>query len=133
MKLSAQAEEVFLGFGRRFNLKLERHVHEGGDICVTYAAQDGLKEKVWMCFGNVDEISFGIGDFFSGSAFPCPDAFDDFIQNMDGILSGRYRLRYGWFRAVLEEPSGETWKVRARYSGPKWNGFLFKVFVNSPN
>lgn len=132
MTLSERAEEIFLGFGRRFNLVPERLTREPDSVCVYYNAQDGLQQKVWMCFDNADEISFGVGDFFGGSAFPCPDAFDDFILNMDGVLSGRYRIRYGWFRAVLEEPSGEAWTVKARYSGPRWNGFRFKVFINSP-
>lgn len=132
MRLSEQADEIFTGFGRRFNLVPERDTYEDGDICIYYNPQAGLKEKVWMCFVNPDEVSFGVGDFFSGSAFPCPEAFDGFIQNMDGILSGQYRIRYRWFGAVLEEPSGEKWSLRAKYSGPKWNGFRLKVFVNSP-
>ncbi|WFE75777.1 hypothetical protein [Roseinatronobacter sp. S2] len=132
MNLSEQAEEIFSGFGRRFNLICERKTYDDGDICVVYDRQIGLQEKVWMCFGNIDEISFGVGEFFGGSAFPCPEAFDGFIEDMDGILSGRYRIRYGWFRSVLEEPFDKTWKIRERYSGPTWNGFRFKVFANTP-
>jgi hypothetical protein len=86
-----------------------------------------------MCFGNVDEISYGVGEFFGGSCFPCPDTFSDFKEKMDGIISGNYRIRYGWFMSVLEEQVGELWVTKARYSGPRWNGFLFKIFCNCPH
>lgn len=132
MKLSERAESIFLDFGCKFSLVSERKTYDDGDVCLFFDTQFGLQEKVWMCFGNVDEISYGVGKFFKGSCFPCPDAFDDFKQRMDGILSGQYRIRYGRFKSVLEEQVGENWETRARYLGPRWNGFRFKIFVNCP-
>jgi hypothetical protein len=132
MSLSAYADKIFMEFGRRFDLVAKRTTYEDGEVCVFYDKQVGLDEEVWMCFGNIDEISYGVGDFFSSSAFPCPSAFSWFIENMDGILSGQNRIRYGWFSSVLEEPLEGSWKIIARYSGPNWNGFRWRVFINRP-
>lgn len=128
--LSEEAENLFLGFGRRFNLLAKRKSLGDGGVYVLYDRQAGLDESIWMCFDNVDEISYRVGDFYGGSAFPCPEAFGDFKELVDGIISGEYRIRYGWFGSVLEEELDGQWRVKSRYSGPRWNGFRFQTFVN---
>ncbi|WP_124110652.1 hypothetical protein [Palleronia sp. THAF1] len=132
MELSESTIATFMEFGERFNLLAQQEIYEDGAICVFYDRQAGLDEDIWMCFNNIDEISYSAGKFFGGSAFPCPDALNDFTESINGILSGRHQIRYGWFGSVLEEKVGETWKIRGRYSSPHWNGFRFRTFANKP-
>ena len=133
MSISIQVKQIFADFGRRYDITAKEETYENGDFCFFYGQQCGLQEKVWMCFDNIDEISFGVGKFFGSSVFPCPDALRDFEEKVDGIISGRNRIRYGWFKSVLEKPDGKKWKIVAKYYGSAWNGVRFRIFTNSPD
>lgn len=133
-----QAKALFEKLAQNYSLSAE--FTEDHALCCTFPIQEQLKEEVWMCFQNSDEINFGVGNFFVGSAFHCPRAFKEFEKSMSGILSGEYRIRYNRFGAVLEEPNGDTWILRSQYNwqprplhhGSDKSGFDEVIFQNTP-
>lgn len=130
MSQGLAAEKFFQSTAQRFDLLWHRKDWPDNEFCYVFEIQDGLQEQVCFCFDGIDEVTFSVGSLFTASFFPCPTAFEKFERLANGFLAGEMRLRYHFFRSVLEEPDGDSWKIIARYSGTKWLGFRSRISIN---
>jgi hypothetical protein len=91
------------------------------EISITLPVQPGLKQSVWLCLQNHDELHFAVGCFWC-EWFPCtiPEKVERYVAAVCGYLSGQYRIiegrRFGrCIRAKLQRPSGESWETIASW------------------
>ena len=92
------------------------------EISITIPVQSGVKQKVWLCLQNGDELHFSVGHFWL-EWFPCtnPERVESFIDAVVGFLSGKYRIIEHFrgekcFKAELQAPKSDSWQT----IGTRW-------------
>ena len=91
------------------------------EISFTLPVQPGLKQSVWLCLQNHDELHLAIGSFWC-EWFPCtlPEKVERYVSAVCGYLSGEYRIIEGrragrCIRAKLQRPTGDSWETVASW------------------
>lgn len=105
------------------SLRMERNENAPVELSITLPQQKGLKQKIWLCLQNGDELHFQVGHFWL-SWFPCTDESitNAYIETVIGYLSGKYRVyeHYRGKRCVkseLQMPRNGSWKTIATSGG----------------
>lgn len=104
-------------------ITMEKNENDPVELSITIPLQNGIKQKIWLCLQNDDELHFQVGNF-QLSWFPCTDEskVKSFIDSVAGYISGKYRI-YEHYRgercvkAELQIPSNGLWKTIGT-SGP---------------
>ena len=87
------------------------------ELSITLPIQPGLKQQVWLCLQNNDELHFSVGHFWL-EWFPCtnPDRVRAYIDAVCGYLSGEYRVLEHYrgnrcVKAELQAPAAADWET----------------------
>jgi hypothetical protein len=120
----ARLEEVLATLRRRFpSLAVDRCADAPGvDALVRLPVQTGLEVEIDLSLQNNDELHLTAGHFWV-EWFPCHDQriFDDFMDAVVGLISGRYRIVEQFVRgrptqAKLQRPEGDGWRTVASWA-----------------
>jgi hypothetical protein len=106
------------------------------EVLWKFPVQPGLLHPIVLCLQNNDELTFGVGDFWS-YMFPYPDVFAKFEMIIDAWVEGRARteMRFGWFihGPELQIRDGAVWKSIYR-AGSHWGRRpLPQILMNTPD
>ena len=112
------ARQAVAEIAARFpTLNMVENPQEPVDLSITLPIQPGLKQKVWLCLQNNDELHFTVGHFWL-QWFPCtnPDRVRAYIDAVCGYLSGEYRVLEHYrgkccVKAELQVPSAADWET----------------------
>jgi hypothetical protein len=110
------AERVFAEIAARFpELRMERDANAPVEISVNLPIQPGLKQDVWLCLQNNDELHLAVSNFWL-EWFPCTDAAiaDAYRDAVIGYLAGTYRVLEHYrgkrcVKAQLQVPGEDGW------------------------
>jgi hypothetical protein len=87
------------------------------ELSITLPIQPGLKQQVWLCLQNNDELHFSVGHLWL-DWFPCtnPDRVRAYIDSVCGYLSGEYRVLEHYrgnrcVKAELQAPAAADWET----------------------
>ena len=129
---NAECEEIarkaFTEIASRFpNLSMTEDQGKPVEISITIPVQPGLRQKVWLCLQNKDELHFGVGHLWL-EWFPCsnPSKVQRYVESVSGYLSDLYRVIEYYrgpkcVRATLEAPTRNGWKTVGSYSRVFWS------------
>lgn len=93
-----------------------------------FPTQTNLKADLWASFNGFDELNFGVSDFFSATLIVERFSIEDFRDRIEGIVTGRYRIRQRFYTSKLEAPVDGSWKTLATYSSGRWYGWTPTIF-----
>ncbi len=108
---TTKAERLFLEFANRHDLRFEPDAEAPVEVCWRFPVQPGLSTPITLALQNLDELNFGVGEFWS-YFFP----FDDIATRFEGFINawieGDARVvmtsrSSGW----LQIRDGATWKT----------------------
>jgi hypothetical protein len=137
------ARKGFAEIASRFpNLRMTEDQGKPVEISITLPVQPGLRQRVWLCLQNKDELHFQVGHFWL-EWFPCsnPSKVQNYVESVSGYLSGQYRVIEHYrgrmcVRATLEAPTESGWKTVGTYSRAFWSLIPWKESLvelsNSP-
>ncbi|GGE48783.1 hypothetical protein GCM10007421_23820 [Halopseudomonas oceani] len=87
------------------------------ELSVTIPVQPGIKQEIWLCLQNYDELHFSVGHFCLGW-FPCtdPERVSEYVDAVCGFIGGESRVieQYRGDRCVkarLQAPDQGKWKT----------------------
>ena len=105
------AQAIFADFAARHDLAFTAAVGTPMELLWDFPEQPGLAHPITLCLSNGDELSFGVGDFWS-YFFPFADVKDLFEAVLDAWMEGRARIAvYRGRKRTLEMREGEGWRV----------------------
>ena len=111
-----EAEALFGRFAARHRLS-----YNIGDAPVEvlwkFPVQEGLYHPIVLCLQNNDELSFGVGDFWSYK-FPYPQVKTEFERLISAWVEGRARTvpRSGWISQTVDLQVIENGVWRSAYA-----------------
>lgn len=88
------AREAFAAIGARFPwMKMTEDEEVLVELSVTIPVQPGIKQEVWLCLQNHDELHFSVGHFRL-EWFPCtdPKRVSDYVEAVRGFIAGESRI-----------------------------------------
>ena len=96
---------------------------------MVFSIQSGSVFKIKMRSGSLLTGSFTYSSF--------PFAKEEWVEqsfrtNLEGFLSGRFRIREGWFWTYLEAPGPDGWVTESRYTGGYHRRRRGHITVNIP-
>ena len=84
---SEDAEQLFRRFAERHGLRYEAQPDPPIELLWTFPAQPKLSRAVTLGLQNMDELNFGVGDFWS-YFFPFADVAAEFEAVLDAWVAG---------------------------------------------
>jgi hypothetical protein len=107
------------------------------ELSITLPVQPGLRQKVWLCLQNMDELHFSVGHFLL-EWFPCskPSRVSDYVDAVSGYLSGTYRILEFYrgkrcVKAQLQAPDSGSWRAvgtwRTLWSAIPWKDSIVEL------
>jgi hypothetical protein len=130
-----RAEALFRDIAGKFGLSIDLEEDEYVELSMLLPVQDGLQHQIWLCLQDQDEVWFVVDSFFTYSSFPFAEeewVEQSFRTNLEGFLSGRFRIREGWFWTYLEAPGPDGWVTESRYTGGYHRRRRGHITVNIP-
>jgi hypothetical protein len=117
------AHQAIADIAARFpTLRMVENPEDPVELSITLPIQPGLKQKVWLCLQNIDELHFSVGNFWL-EWFPCtnPDRVREYVEAVCGYLSGEYRVLEHYrgkrcVKAELQAPAAADWKTIGTWS-----------------
>jgi hypothetical protein len=108
---TAKAERLFQEFAKRHGLRFEPDAEAPIEVCWTFPVQPGLSIPITLGLQNLDELNFGVGEFWS-YFFPFDDVAARFEELIDAWTEGDARVAMtgrssGW----LQIRDGASWKT----------------------
>lgn len=108
---TAKAERLFREFAKRHDLRFESDLEVPMELCWTFPVQPGLSMPITLGLQNLDELNFGVGEFWS-YFFPFDDVAPRFEGFIDAWIEGDARVAMtgrssGW----LQVRDGVSWKT----------------------
>ncbi len=104
------------------NLSMVENPKDPVELSITLPIQPGLKQKVWLCLQNNDELHFSVGNFWL-EWFPCtdPSRVSAYVDAVCGYLSGEYRVLEHYrgkrcVKAELQCPVAASWRTIGTWS-----------------
>lgn len=112
------AKDAFAEIGARFPWLQQIEDREGPvELSVTIPVQPGIKQEIWLCLQNYDELHFSVGHFWL-EWFPCtdPKRVSEYMAAVCGFIAGESRIieHYRGDRCVkaqLQLPDQGEWKT----------------------
>jgi hypothetical protein len=103
------------------NLRMVEEQNPNVEIAIVVPVQPGLKQQVWLCLQNGDELSLSVGHLHV-EWFPCTSSAraSAYFEAVTGFLSGRYRILEHYrnekcFKAQLQAPGNGAWHTVATW------------------
>ena len=119
---TAEAEALFQRFAERHELTYEVETGMSMEVCWTFPEQSKLSLPITLGLQNLDELNFGVFDFWS-YFFPLEAVADKFQRILDAWVAGDARVAIMRGRGrLLQVREGDDWK--AAYGA---NGCLFPL------
>ena len=117
------ARKAFVEIASHFpSLQMIEDKNAQVEISITIPVQPGLKQKVWLCLQNGDELHFAASNFWL-EWFPCtnPERVKSFVNAVVGFLSGQFRILEHFrgtrcVKAELQAPKSDSWQT----IGTRW-------------
>ena len=108
---TTKAERLFRELANRHNLRFEPDADAPVEVCWRFPVQPGLSTPITLALQNLDELNFGVGEFWS-YFFPFDDIATKFEGFIDAWIDGDARVvmtgrSSGW----LQIRDGATWKI----------------------
>lgn len=131
---TAEAEALFRHFAERHGLSFEVETGVPMELCWTFPEQARLSLPLTLGLQNVDELNFGVGDFWS-YFFPFKEVADQFERILDAWVKGEARVAIvGRKGRILQIRDGKRWKsvYHANRLLPIWRPVLQTV-QNEPS
>ncbi len=105
-----QAEALFTRFAQRHGLSYEVETDVPMEVCWILPAQEKLSLPLTLGLQNLDELNFGVSDFWS-YFFPFERAAERFERILDAWVSGEARVAVtGPWGRVLQLWEDGRWK-----------------------
>ena len=116
------AIEIFDAILAEFpTFRVEREFGDFTSVEIRIPVQPGIKFNCTLALSNVDELGFGVEQFWD-NWFPCTDqrVTDAYMKAVRGYLRGEFKVveyyrRGRCVRAELLEPVGATWQRVSSY------------------
>jgi len=108
---TAKAEALFRDFAERHGFRFDVVPDVPMEVCWTFPIQSGLPLPITLGLQNLDELNFGVGDFWS-YFFRFDDVAARFDEIIDAWVAGDARVAITGSRTrLLQLREGEVWKT----------------------
>ncbi len=113
-----RARQLFIESAARHGLSIEWDETSPVELACSIPEQLGLDWYLWLCVQNYDELHIQ-HDLFTFSWFPAdePEKEAEFVNALEGLISGAFRLKCSYSRrgrrpysVELEREAGGQWE-----------------------
>lgn len=106
-----EAEALFKRFADRHGLQYSVTPDAPIEVMWEFPEQPKLSLPIILGLQNLDELNFGVSDFWS-YFFPFPDVAEHFEAILDAWVEGNARVgKTGWHSRILQVRKDERWET----------------------